>query len=276
MTFQDIQIIFNRAVKHTFSLKKLLATFLILAFCGCLVVFFRGLAISATGWIVMSLTFMPIFLSASLIFSCGIFLIRVYHNEIKEIKATFSEVLSHSWDVLIGSSIFSVPIILSYLLLWMVLGIFLMLSEIPQIGDFFGVLLAFAPFLLVFGSLLLCVINLCLLFFVTPIVALRGLDRIKIYQTVYQRIQNDLFSNILLSLIASLPLLFVVGLLTLAALLTGGLMSISDHSVYVILQWFFIMIPYTAILAPAIVFFFNFAAETHVLFQKRVEEESKV
>jgi hypothetical protein len=45
----------------------------------------------------------------------------------------------------------------------------------------------------------------------------------------------------------------------------------ADDSLHIVLQWFFIMLPFTALLSPAVVFFFNFATEAHV-FLKRMQE----
>jgi hypothetical protein len=192
MTLADIQFIFNRAVAYTFDKKKLLLVFLILAMCGLLVVFFRGLALSAGQWVSMSLTFLPIFLCAGVLLSTGILLIRIYHDEIKNRFVNYRTILAKSWDVIIGASYFSIPIILSYLLLWMLMGIFVLLRQIPLIGEFFGVVLAFAPFLINLGSLVLCLLSLSLLFFVAPIIALRGLNRDAISERYLFKLELEL------------------------------------------------------------------------------------
>jgi hypothetical protein len=275
MNLSEIQFIFNRALSLTFERRKLLLVFTVLALCGLLVVFFRGLSINAGQWILMSLTFLPFFLCGGLLLSMGIMLIRIYHNEIKQKTIDYSEILSNSWEVIIGASYFSIPIILSYLLLWILLGIFFMLKQIPAVGDIFAVILAFGPFLLNLGSLCLCVLNLGLLFFVTPIVALKGANRIRVTQTLMKRFKNDVFSNILMIFLALFPLLAVTGLLVLAAFLTGTVCYNCENPLHNVLQWFFIMIPFTALLAPAVVFFFNFAAEAHVLMQKELQKEAE-
>lgn len=269
MNLSEIQFIFNRAASLTFTLKKLLLAFVVLALCGLLVVFFRGLAINAGQWILMSLTFMPFFLCAGVLLSTGIVLTRLYHDEIKRKPVKYREVLNNSWEMVIGASYFSIPIILSYLLLWMLLGIFVLLKQIPGLGEFFGVILVFAPFLLNLGTLILCVLNLAMLFFVTPVVALKGLNRIRVTQTIIKRLKSDPFSNIILSLIATFPLLVFLSLLVLAAFLTESVCYMCDNPLHNVLQWFFIMIPFTALLSPAVVFFFNFAAEAHVLTLKK-------
>jgi hypothetical protein len=271
MTLNDIQFLFNRALSLTFERRKLLLVFSVLALCGLLVVFFRGLSINAGQWILMSLTFLPFFLCAGILLSMGIILIRIYHDEIKSRLINYSEMLSRSWEIIIGCSYFTVPVILSYLLLWIFLGIFVMLKQIPAIGDIFAVILVFGPFLINLGILFLCLINVGMLFFVTPIIALKGLNRVRVIQTLVKRLKSDIFSNVVLALVSVLPLIAVTLLLLLAAFLTGTVCYQCENPLHNVLQWFFLMIPFTAMLAPAVVFFFNFAAEAHVFMQRSLQ-----
>jgi hypothetical protein len=268
MNLNTLSLIFNRALFSTFIKKKLLMVFCVLALSGLLVVFFRGLAWNAGEWVKLSLTFLPIFLCSGILLSTGIFLIRIYHNEIKQRSTTYTEILAKSWEVIIGASYFSIPIILTYLLLWMLLGIFVLLREIPAVGEFFSVILSFAPFLINLGALLLCLVSLLMLFFVTPIIALKGMDRGLVFQVIVKRMEKDPFSNIVLVLLALLPLLFILGLLILSAILTKFIYLNHDSLPEIVLEWFFIMLPFTAILTPSVIFFFNFAAESHALMQK--------
>jgi hypothetical protein len=274
MTFSDLQFMFNRALAYSLSKKKFLLVFLVLALCGVLVVFFRGLAVGANEWLLMSLTFLPIFLCAGILLSLGIILIRIYHDEIKKKSTNYREILGKSWEVMIGASYFCIPIILIYLLLWMLLGVFFLLREIPGVGPFFSAILAFGPFLINLGSLLLCLLSLAILFFVTPVIALKGLNRMQIAQTLSRRIKGDTFTNMVLALLATFPLWIIVGFLSLAAWMTGSVCFSCDTPLHQILQWFFTMIPFTAILTPAVVFFFNFAAEAHVRMM-RTESRTK-
>lgn len=273
MTLQDIQVLFNRALSYTFNLKKNFVVFCVLALCGLMAVFFQGLGTHAGVWIKMSLIFLPIFLCAGILLALGVVLVRIYHDEIKSRPTTYQDVLSKSWDVVMGASYFSIPIILSYLLLWMLLGIFFLLRQIPGIGEFFSIVLVFAPFLINLGSLVLCILSLAMLFFLSPVLAFRGFNRLQISQTLARRFKRDPFSNMLLGLIAFLPLLAVVGLLVLSAVMTDLACYTCDDQLHRVLQWFFLMIPFTALLAPAVIFFFNFAAESHVWMQKQLAAE---
>ncbi|MBA2727877.1 MAG: hypothetical protein H0U49_06880 [Parachlamydiaceae bacterium] len=269
MTLKDIQRIFNRSLSRTFTLKKMLIIAVVLALCGILEVFFRSLGYHASKWVIMSLTFVPLFLCTGVLLSAGIWLIRVYHDEIKGKQVSYSEVLSRSWEIIIGASYFAIPILISYLLVWMLLGIFMLLKAVPGIGDFFVAVLAFAPFLLNVTSLLLCIFSVLLLYFITPIVALKGINRMQLANVVTKRLQGDIFTNLLLGGIAILPLCVCIGVLSTAAILTESMCLACEKPVYNAVQSFFVMIPFAALLAPAVIFFFNFAAESHVLMKSQ-------
>lgn len=270
MNFNDVQQIFNRAFFMSFCKRKNLIMFTVLALCGLMIVFFRALSIHAGRWVVMSLSFLPIFLCAGLLLSTGILLIRVYHDEVKRKPFRFLDVLANSWEEMINASYFSIPIILCYLVLWIILGVFVLLKELPGVGEFFGVVLAFGPFLINLGSLALGVMNISMLYFVAPVIALNGFNRIKVSQILTKRLKGDVFLNLVLGIISILPLLIIFGLLLLAWILTGSVCYACVDPNYVVLQGFFMMIPFTALLSPAFVFFFNFAAESHVLIQKQI------
>lgn len=271
MDFQTLAFIFNRSLALTFSRKKLLLVFCILALSGLLVVFFRGLALHAGQWVQLSLTFLPIFICTGILLSMGILLIRIYHDEIKQKEVNYWNTLSRSWEIVIGAAYFAIPIIFSYLLLWILLGIFVLLSEIPAVGEFFSAVLSFAPFLINLGTLVLCLLSLGILFFIAPLIALRGLESSAIFHLAIKRLEKDPFTNFILILIALLPIALIITLLTIAAMLTGTMCLNCQNSLQTVLKWFFIMVPFTAFLTPAIIFFFNFAAEAHVLMQKQLK-----
>jgi hypothetical protein len=72
--------------------------------------------------------------------------------------------------------------------------------------------------------------------------------------------------------LALIPLLFLCGFLVLAAVLTGKNYFEAHKAIEVGFQWFFIMLPFAILLAPAVVFFFNFSAECHALMLKKMQE----
>lgn len=273
MTFADIQRIFNRSLAFSFVKIKWGIACLILALCGLLVVFFRGLALVSDGkWMSMSLVFLPFFLSSGILLATGIYFIRIYHDEVKEKLVCYQTTFNKSWDLIMGASYFIVPIILVYLMLWMLLGIFTLFTEIPIIGEFFSVILVLGPFLINLGSLLLCLLSIVLLFFVTPIIALKGMNRLQVAEILTKRFKDDLFTNLVLAFIGIFPMLVVGALLIWASYITDSVYIKYDKPIYTIVQWFFVMIPFVVFLAPAMIFFFNFAAESHVLMTKQVKK----
>jgi hypothetical protein len=269
MNWADIERSFSRAVVHSFSRKKMLLTFPILVLCGILVVFCRAVAYDASAWIAMSLAFLPILLSSGILLALGVLLIRIHIHEVKGLHLGFRRLISGSLDLIMGTSYLSIPPVMAYLLLWIALGFFFLLGEIPGIGSFFSVVLAFGPFLLIFGSLLLCLFNLGLLFFVAPAAAFQPSKRTSLAKRVLALFQGRLLSSIALFLLALVPIAFVSGLLSLSALLTNVHIA-PDRSLAVAIEWFFIMLPFAAVLTPAVIFFFNFAAESYQLLHPQV------
>jgi hypothetical protein len=269
MTWNDLEKCFNRAIAHSFSRKKWLLAFNALVVCGILIVFCRAIAFDASDWVAMSLTFLPILLSSGVLLSLGVLIARMHSHQVKQIALPLRRLLAGSMDIILGTLYLSLPSVLIYLLLWIVLGIFYLLCGLPNIGDFFSIVLAFAPFLLIFCSLLLCTFNLGLLFFVAPAVAIQSAKRLGAAQRVALLLKGQIFTGMTLFLIAIVPLAIVVGLLSLAAILTNVSFFVAQQSLSVALEWFFVMIPFCAVLAPAVVFFFNFAAESYWLLQRR-------
>lgn len=262
MNWADVEKSFSRAVAFSFSKKKMMLTFPVLVLCGILVVFCRAVAFEASDWIAMSLAFLPILLSSGVLLALGVLLIRIHIHEVKQLHLGFRRLIAGSVDLIMGTSYLAIPPILAYLLLWIALGLFFLLREIPGIGDFFSVVLAFGPFLLIFGSLLLCLFNLGLLFFVAPAAAFQPFKRTSLAKRVVGLFQGRILSSISLFLLALAPILLVVGLLTLSALLAD---AAPEKPLSVAMSWFFVMVPFAAVLTPAVIFFFNFAAESYQL-----------
>ena len=269
MTWQQIEKIFNRAMRLTFSKQKWLLVFLPIALCGFLIVIFRTMSSGAGPWFQMSLAFLPIFLSAALLLGVGMVLTRIYHHEVKGFKVEYLRTIKSSGSLFLGIAYLAVPLIGAYLVLWMVLGVFYLMRAIPSIGPFMSSVLSFGPFLLVLGSLILSLFNLLVLFYVTPAAALKSELSPQLAEDVLRGLRRNPFVAFIMPLIALFPLFLVVGFLSLSAVVTQMMYVESAH---VALKWFFTMLPFCALLTPAIIFFFNFAVETHVLLHKPVNE----
>lgn len=267
MNWVDLERAFNRAVLLSFSRKKMMLALPALILCGVLIVFCRAVAFDAGDWVAMSLAFLPILLSSGVLLALGVLLIQAHDREVKRLSYKLPDLIVDSADSMISTSFLSIPSVLVYLCFWILMGIFYLFKEIPIIGDFFSVVFSFCPFLLILGSLCLCLANLTLLFFAAPLFAFEPSKGIRLTQQLLQTMAGRLLTRLALLAIALVPSGFIAGLLSLAALLTKGSFLIGEKSVSVGLEWFFIMIPFAALLAPAVIFFFNFSAESHRLLE---------
>ena len=268
--WQEIEQIFNRAFSLSFCKKKLFLVFSVLNLCGILVVLSHMVAVGSNYWLNNSLVFFPTFICAGIFMALGIPLIRIYHDEVKKKNFTYRSILLSSWSLMSKISVFVIPFLLAYLLLWIILGFFYLLKEIPGAGELVGVIFSFGPFLLILGSLVLSASAVFLLFFMTPMVSLKSVISLSLVEEFYSRLKKNLFIHFLLLGVGILPLIIVTGFLILAATLTGMTYAITQRTWAIGLEWFFIMIPFVAFLSPAVVFFFNFAAESFVLMQKHL------
>lgn len=272
MIWNSIPHMFDRAAKHVFDRYQLLFTFALLLASGLVVLACQSLALHAGALVVMGLTFLPASFFASLLFTGGIILVRGYHDTVKRREVSYRNILTRSWRLMIGASYFTLPLILGYLFLWSSLGLFYLLGQIPYLGDFFTVVFVAGPFLLNIGALLLCAGSIGMLFFLTPIIALRGLHRPHIAHVLIRRLKSDFLVQAMLLIIALLPVLVSLVILHLALRLTDLTGFVSTGALQSHLQWLFLSIPYAACLAPATIFFFNFATESHVLMQQRFRQ----
>jgi hypothetical protein len=115
---------------------------------------------------------------------------------------------------------------------------------------------------------------LCLagLFFIVPAVAFKSSVETETLLGVLKRIKFNPFSNAMLLFLGMLPLLLIVGVMTVAAVVTGKSYVAARAPAAIGMEWFSIMLPFSALLAPGIIFFFNFSAEAHVLMVKKQKE----
>ncbi len=275
MTSLELEKVFDRALAHVFSKRKFFFLFPILVVCGFLMVVCKTLSIGAGSWVAVSLTFLPIFLSTGFLLSGGVVLIRAYHNELKKHPFSLMKILQESWQMLLNICYISLPLVLAYLLLWSLMGIFYLLKELPAIGDFIGAFLSFAPFLLMLATILLGVFNVVVLFFATPEAALKTGVRLQLVASVFKRLKSQVLSNFFFLLLGVLPAVVCLTILYIAATLTGESFFGTAKPVSKLFQSFFVMVPFCALLTPSVVFFFNFSAESFVLYRKKEKDEEK-
>lgn len=273
MEFRDIEKMCTRAAKYTYSKTKLAIASVAIVLCGLFVVFAMGASLAANQWITLSLAFLPIFICGGVLVQLGVILIRAFHDEVKNKVLSYPRIIKESLKQFAFSLSVFLPIVLIYLLLWILLGLFFLVSEIPIFGDFFSVVFAFGPFLLILGSIVLSVVSAFLVFAVSPHWALKPFSTEMLTYSL-QDLSKQLFFKIVMFIVGLIPLGFTTLLLYIAAKLTTFLYIVEESHLQQVLQWFVIMVPFAVILSPAMVYFFNLAAETYVYAQRRDQESS--
>lgn len=268
MTWNDLEKAFNRALFLSLSWKRLILTFSTLILCGIFVVFCHSLAQNATPWLRLCLGFLPIFLSSVVLLALGVILTKIYVAETKRIAVSVRRLLHTSMDLLIGISYLAIPPLLVFLVFWMFLGLFFLLKEIPGVGEVLSVILSFGPFLVIFASFLLVIVNLGLLFFVAPAATLLSIRKGKLAKIVIEMLKTRILRACSLFFLGAIPLGIMFILLYFSAALTSTSFFSSEHGILIAMQWFFMMIPFAALMTPAVVFFFNFSAESYLLMSK--------
>ncbi|MCH9632603.1 MAG: hypothetical protein S4CHLAM6_09410 [Chlamydiae bacterium] len=265
MNLEVIQAAFQRAWKNI-DKKNSLLVFFSMCLCGVLVVFSRIVSMNTGGWSALSLTFAPIFIVGGLLFALGVLVTKAYRNQQEGVGVSFLQIASSSMKTLVSISYITLPMLLLCLLSWLILGVFFLLKEIPGIGEFVGVFLSFAPFVLILTSLFLVFLNVVMLFFVTPQLSQdRDIDT-NFWKNIWNKVSKNPLISIMGFVIASMPLFFGLVFLMAAAVLTQKSYLTAIDPLLVGLKWFFLMLPFNALLTPAIIFFFNFSFEIdHIL-----------
>jgi len=269
MKFSEFEQMLHSAARHTISKKKIIYTALVLLACSLFMIFAMAVSLYTGSWVSSGLYFVPFFLSLSLLMALGVIVIRRYHDEIKERDVALKDLVLNSWSTVLGALSLFVPVILGYLALWMGQGIFLVCASIPFLGQFFATIFAFVPFLLNVATLLLGIGVLYLLFCVTPILSLTNLFQQGQFTQVFRQAIQMGFTRALFFVSALTPLLISLLILSMSFSMTMALLAEQQAILDRVLQWFFIMVPFSMLLSPAVIFFFNFATEAHVYIHKQ-------
>lgn len=269
MMINDIAYCFNRAIALSFVRKKiwLVAPFIFL--CSMLVVAFHLFSYT-NKWFAMCFFFLPFVLSVGILLSLGVILIRVYYQEVKKIKVEYKKILALSLDVMSGSAYVGIPMIFIYVFLWILFGFLLLLQEIPLLGPIVASIFSFVSFMLICAFISLAVLSIMALFFAAPVIALRSnTDKSFMLRKIFENFKINIFANLFFFFIALFPVTIVFTLLSLAAFLTNAsYLFFTNNVVYASISSFFMMIPFSFLISPVVIFFFNFAAEAYNYMRK--------
>lgn len=261
MNIENIQTQLYRAINHTLVIKKLIIAFIALIACGLTWIFFVTLAQQEQLWAAIGMYFAGFFACIAGILVSGVFFVRLYYNEVKERKKAYRAVLKQSLPEM-GLAVCSVaPLLMAFIIMWLALGAFLLMGEIPVIGQFLIVVLAWGPFLLYTGMLVLGIFAVALLFLGAPVLALKTGNPYLITEETLKRVAAQPFYYLSMAFIALVPVFFMGCILSKAVCMTLALTVYEMNSLTFSIALMMAAIPACMLLAPFLVFFFNFATE---------------
>lgn len=268
MIFKDFDKCFTRAFLFSFHKRKLFFAYPFILLIGIIFIFFRSLVLKSGSWATLSFVFLPIFISFAILFVLGIFLARMYIHDVKNLKCSYMEILKNSVDKISQTFYISILSIVSFVVLWIIFGFLSAIKDIPHIGSFIGVFLSIIAYILILFFLVLIILNLLFLFFLTPFISLKPKLKFKGFFEVLKNLKNRIFMNFFLFLIAIVSFLIPSAFLYISALLTKNYFAIRLDSIYLGMESFFIMIPFTILITPFVIFFFNFSVESFNILHK--------
>jgi len=258
MTLKELANMFHRSLERVFDIQKFLPIFLVLLFSGLLFLFCQGFATHASAWMHLPLLSVPFYVLGFLLMVVGAGIIQSYENE-KQGKI-FKGNLYFSKECFLKAVYFFGPLLGALILVSILFGIIVLIKSIAYLGTFLGIILAFAPYLFNFCFLLLLLAACLALFFFTPLLSLKQkIDK----QALIARLNDELFTHLILLIVALFPLWIIAkfAIAALVATLVGY--SSGDAELIKILQGLFILIPIAALLTFPLIFFFHFASEAY-------------
>lgn len=265
MEWIELEKRIQRALSGCWRGKKVWVAYPALVLSGCVLTFFRAAAEGVAPWLSLHFLFLSFFLVSTILLALGVLLVRLYALERKGERIDLKqEVVRATSSMGRAAFLATIPLLCS-LCLWMTLGLFFLFEAIPILGSVLSVVAAGIPFLLFFATLLLCVTNGFLLFFIPPIAEQGGISFTQ--ETLLpKRIREKPLTSFLLLSIGTLPVLLIVFLLYKALCLTESSFPMgASHPLLMALQGLFVMPLLAALFTPAVLFFFNFSLESYSL-----------
>lgn len=270
MTFTDLETMVNRALFLCWNKTKILLTAIFLAFCGLCFAFCQMLAQGVEGWMGLHLALLPWFFTYGLLFALGVILMRFYYHEVKGKAFTYKGLLQESTPQILASMNVSLPFVGLFLCLWFAQTLFSLFAELPVLN----VLLSFAPFLLLCAVFSIVALSIFALFLFAPFVAFQEARGKDLLLQGWLKLRESIFMNVIFALLAALPFILVGGLLFTAIQLTLSHYLVQGQGGLALLQRTILMLPVAALLAPAVIFFFNLSVEIHKYLRKEIHKQA--
>ncbi|MCH9625855.1 MAG: hypothetical protein S4CHLAM123_10390 [Chlamydiales bacterium] len=265
MTLSHLTQMFNRSIKGALDLKKIILLFVMLFCVGVFYLITQAFAHFATDWLGMFFNMLSIVFAIGVMLFAGGILTKLYFNKDMSSSLQPNTLFRSSWGIFLRSAYIALGFLAVFLSIWLATGVFWFLNAIPYFGYLMSTVFVFGPFFLNLIALLVCFAALFVLFFCTPFLAS---EEPLEHRSLLAQLKKNYFSNALFLVIAVVPVWIVFSFVLKATRMTVEVYGAEMHFFGSLVQVFFIMLPFLAVLTPALIFFFNFAAEASVMIQQ--------
>jgi len=273
MEILELPKLYRHAYLNTLSRQRCLWTTAIIALSQVPILFSFALGAAAPLWTDIGIKFSALYLSFGILLSFGIFLMRLYRSKQEFTMISYRDFGMGFWKAWLHACHLIIPILLLGMMLWVILGIFALIQEIPYAGPYLATFLSPGAFLATLSLLLLLVACGLLLYFATPFIALKGTyDLNVIKQSLLQHAKTPLTSLAFFA-IACLPVT-ILGIFAYAAHVLTSKLLCPPSTTCETLQWLFLILPTSLFLSPGILFFFNFAYEANKDMETKIQTSS--
>jgi len=252
----------KRALEASLKKEKIFLAYPILLLTTLISVFVLAILDNAHDWVVFGAISVPVYLSIGLMGSLSVFIHRLYYHELKGETIDYKEIFKASMNRMWNGVFLALPLILTHVILWVLMGLFYLLQGVPYAGPIVAVLFSMLPFAFMMIMTILPLFAFFILFYGSTFFSFDlkvDLDCLK---------ENPLTIAKHFA-IGTVPLLLGGVVLGVIYWATMDLFGVTNNIVALSLQRLFLLAPFSFYLTPFVLFFFHFGLESYGHFYKK-------
>jgi hypothetical protein len=245
-----------RAFRHSFKAEKIFLCYPILFVSSLVICFVLAMLHSASDWVIFGAISVPVYLTLGLLASLSVFIHRIYYHELRGDSINYKDIFAASINRMLNGVFLSLPLMVTHLLLWVLLGVFFFLQDVPYLGTLVAVLFSMLPYAFLVVILGLPIFTVFVLFYGSCYFAF---DLTVELEPLKEK-PLTIFRNFFIGL---LPLALAILFFGSIYWFTMDLFKIEENILALTLQRIFLLIPFSLYLSPFILFFFHFGLESY-------------
>jgi len=258
----ELEEMLKRAYRASLAKEKIFLAYPVLLLASLIAVFTFAILHQAHEWVIFGAISVPIYLTLGLLGSLAVFIHRIYYHELRGETVNYKDILKASLNRMLNGVFLALPLIITHVSLWLLMGLFYLVQGIPYFGPVFAVLFAMFPFAFLMAMGLLPLISLFALFYGSSFFAFD----LNLDFSHFKERPSMVLGHFMLAL---LPLLLGTTFLGAVYWLTMTLFGVENNVIAISLQRLFLLLPFSFYLTPFVLFFFHFGLESYRSFIKK-------